>query len=75
MLNFRDQRHGLLIFRYLDDCILPKVKTHGCFQLHVQIETAVVINFSRVYLTSGWTLPEHHQRGQDFWWHGYHAFL
>lgn len=48
---------------------------HGCFQLHVQIETAVVINFSRLCLASGWTLSEYRQRGQDFWWRGYLAFL
>lgn len=66
-------------FLYLDILMIAfskvKVKTHGCFQLHVQIETAVVINFSRLCLASGWTLSEHRQRGQDFWWHGYHPFL
>lgn len=48
MFNFRDHRIRHLLSAYLDDCVRPKVKCHGYFQPHFQMETAIVMNFRDV---------------------------
>lgn len=53
MFNFRDHRIRHLISVYLNDCVRPKVKCQWYFQLHFQMETAVVMNFRDV--TGHWS--------------------